>query len=913
MAAVGTTAMGIVDLGATVLAYPGEIHAATFARLVLLSIAMFAIAWLGFTFFIGLAKVGARAGLYAYNRGRGRRWAGLFVREAGPSSASPLVPWLWGLLVGAVVFVAISTPVTFKFVTHFKEQKLLSLLLALVHLGIIGVAATFTLAAALLIRKLSRVVRPRLGGFDPTSSLAAAVVTLTLLVVAVGKVAVVKMPQLAPLVPWRHLIAAVTFAGGAWAGSSLLARRVSLLPVRRPHRLVAGGAIAFVLALLVPVTLFKVGADPETKYVAITSSPPLRSLIDLVRRANDFDGDGFGSLLGENDCGPFDKGRYPGARDIPDNQIDENCDGRDFSLANLPVYKKGERMEVPPAFAGDWNILLLTIDTVRYDHTGFGGYRKGPKARNTTPNLDKLVERSVSFAFANAPSAGTMASIPAILTSKFFHSGIALDENVKHRMPPRLKPQNVLISEILKRDNYQTGAILTHEYFNDWGMEQGFDSYDNEIGKDPDPYRVSSHLVTDRAIAWISRNATKKWFLWAHYIDPHGRYVAHPGDTSFGTSEEDLYDGELAYTDKHVGRLLDELARMPGGDKTIIVITSDHGDAFNEHGFINHGQALYRELLHVPLIVYVPNIVPRVVDGPVTPLDIVPTVADLAGIDVKDLSFEGESLVPQLFYGRDASDRVVFSETNWPKPLRAVVTADYKAVYNLENNLYEFYDLREDPWEKKNIANSKKDELAKVKPLLEDWLERVYYSRDAATNQAAANLADTLLTEAPKPKFPVSGVTFDDGRIEVLGFTPEAESYQAGDKVVVEFFFRANDKPSDNFRIQFEGWMAGDLPEAAQKTPVRSSLGFTRNGLFPTGRWRKGEYVRDRMGIVLPPTYSTGTAFAIGLRMTKPDNTALVHTGPAPENAPASAFLGKLPLKGVAPPTPPTPAPPKKK
>ena len=82
----------------------------------------------------------------------------------------------------------------------------------------------------------------------------------------------------------------------------------------------------------------------------------------------------------------------------------------------------------------------------------------------------------------------------------------------------------------------------------------------------------------------MSRHARDKWFLWVHYLDPHGRYVAHPDDVSWGTSEEDLYDGELRFTDTHLGRLFKELARLPGADHTIIVLTSDHGDAFNEHG-----------------------------------------------------------------------------------------------------------------------------------------------------------------------------------------------------------------------------------------------------------------------------------------------------------------------------------------
>src|SRR5690606_24689825 len=136
--------------------------------------------------------------------------------------------------------------------------------------------------------------------------------------------------------------------------------------------------------------------------------------------------------------------------------------------------------------------------------------------------------------------------------------------------------------------------------------------------------------------AWIARQGTKKWFLWTHYIDPHGYYVRHPGGPQYGDTEMDLYHGELHYTDQHLGRLFRELERMPNADRTIVIITSDHGDGFGEHGYINHGQALFADVLHVPLIVYIPELPPRRVPGPVSPMDILPTITDLAGIDTSD-------------------------------------------------------------------------------------------------------------------------------------------------------------------------------------------------------------------------------------------------------------------------------------
>jgi arylsulfatase A-like enzyme len=476
--------------------------------------------------------------------------------------------------------------------------------------------------------------------------------------------------------------------------------------------------------------LVRCGGEPSVKYLTIVGSPTLATAIEVVRRANDLDGDGFGSLLGENDCAPRSKAIRPGARDVPDDGIDQNCDGRDFSFRDLLV-PDGPATPVPSAFQKPWNVILITIDTVRYDHTSFGGYLATAK-RDTTPRLAQLVERSTSFTFAQAPSAGTMASIPAILTSKFFHSGIALDENVKPRMPPRLTPENVTLPEIMKRGGYRTGAILSHEYFNDWGLNQGFDDYDNEIGKTHDPWRISADRMTDRALGWIARRPAQKWFLWLHYLDPHAHYALHPGELSYGESQKDRYDAELRFTDQHVGRLLDELVRLPGGDRTIVVITSDHGDAFGEHGFDGHAVALFKEVIHVPLIVYVPDNPPRQVGGAVSNLDVLPTIAALSGIQIADLSLEGRSLVPQIFGGVQDPERTVFAETNFPVPMRAAVNASWKLIYHLKSNVYELYDLKQDPLEKTNVASGSSAGMAIMKPIMESWLERVVFARDSS-------------------------------------------------------------------------------------------------------------------------------------------------------------------------------------
>ncbi|HEY5923119.1 MAG TPA: sulfatase, partial [Kofleriaceae bacterium] len=661
-------------------------------------------------------------------------------------------------------------------------------------------------------------------------------------------------------------------------------------------------AIALVFNVL---TLTRLGADLETKYVAITASPALESLIKLVRSSNDLDRDGFGSLLGENDCAPLDKRVHPGATDLPDDGLDQNCDGRDFTLRPAPV-PTGPSVSVPDQFKrSDWNILLLTVDTVRYDHTSFGGYKDGPKKRDTTPRLAELVKKSTSFAFCNAPSAGTMASIPAILTSKFFHSGLALDENLPPGNPPRIKNENTTLPELLKRAGYRTGVIGSHHYWNDWGLDQGVDDYDNAIGKNSDPFIVAADKVTNHAIAWISRQQGHRWFLWAHYIDPHGRYVAHPDIVDYGATEPDRYDAELRWTDRELGRLFDELVRLPSNEKTIIIITSDHGDSMGEHNVPvgTHGTALYREMLHTPLIVYVPNNQPRVIQGAVTSLDIVPTVLEITNTDAKDLTFEGKSLVPQIFYGKEERDRIVFAETNAPSPQRAAISDAWKLIFYVHSNLYELYDLKADPWEKANLAPKSPPAMALMKSALDAWLERVVYARDTKFNQTSKAMGEHVLAAPPKPEVVTQGQTLDDGNIEILGVSVAAKSPRPArnTRIELDVFFRVKARTQITYRFLLAIWPVTTpawkpTDDADQVKMQRSPMRPTGDGFFPSDRWRAGEYIRDKFAVTIPADW-LGNSIAIGLVAADPTPEKALATGAATGNDPTLMVLGVLPLQ----------------
>jgi arylsulfatase A-like enzyme len=901
----GCAAFAVVEPIVTVALAQGPVRVAVALRFFLLGLTLTALLALFTVPLLGALFALPRLAWSALDRDAALAWPGLFAPGARPRTHVGAVPWVWAALVAAGAYGGASFVLTLRFMKRFKEPQLIAASLAGLQIGLFVVLALAAVGLGFLLRKGARALAaraPHLAPWNPIGRPLPMVALLGVAAVPTYFVLLAKMPQLRSVAPWRELVAAIVFTAGGALGSRVLAdRRLLPAPPRRARVVAAGAAGAVLFAAL---TLTVVGADPETKYLAISASPPMARLVKVVRTANDFDRDGYGSLLGENDCAPLNKRIHPGARDIPDNGVDENCNGRDFSTRNAPSYKPGEKLAVPPEFKRDWNVLLVTIDTVRYDHTTMGGYKKR-KGRDTTPNLARLAERSVNFEFAQAAAPGTMASIPAIIVSKFFHSGIHLGPE-RRPMPPKILDSNTTIGEVMKRGGYRTGAILSHEYFNDWGLEQGFDTYDNELGKKSDPFGIKSQDVTDKAQAWIARQGNAKWFLWAHYIDPHGRYVAHPGEVSWGSTEEDLYDGELRYTDKHLGRLLDFVAHTPSADRTVIIITSDHGDGFNEHGYINHGQKLYWELEHVPLVIYVPDAEPHVVPGPVSGLDIFPTVADLAGIDISDLDIEGVSLVPQLFYGRDARDRVVFAETNYPDPLRAAISADYKLIYNLKANVYELYDLRTDPGEKKNVWGRDLEGGQRMKAVLDEWIDRVFYSREAG-RQAQEVRKQALLPGRPTPQA-AADVT-GGGAVRVIGYDV-APPKQPTDPWSVTLYFECVGETPTSYRL--EASLVGVPPPSDRPPPPggmvarvdRSPL----DGMFPTSRWKKGEFIKETYALRAPPHWQAAR-IDIGFRLLDERRQPVPLTGSGVLPDGTGAILGALPGAPAPQPAPLAPQP----
>jgi arylsulfatase A-like enzyme len=380
---------------------------------------------------------------------------------------------------------------------------------------------------------------------------------------------------------------------------------------------------------LVVMQAHALSATPEVARAIETNASVGHIGLALARRATDHDGDGASALFGGGDCDDDDPRRSPFAIDIPGNGIDEDCSG-----ADLPAPHPGAAPSAVPrvAFRRDLNLVLITIDTLRID-LGFMGY-----PRPVSPNMDALAARSTVFERAYSMASYTGKSVGPTMIGKYpsecLRDGAHFDTYF---------PENTFLAERLQAAGFHTMGAASLWYFKPkYGLPQGMDIWDMsamppETSHDVDS-SVTSPALTDAAIRLLSDpgNVSRRFFMWVHYFDPHANYVAHPEAPDFRPGAKNwakpAYDGEVWFTDHHLGRLFDFIFSQPWGAKTAIVITADHGEAFDEHGMNWHGVDLWEPLVRVPLVVYVPGVKPHRVAVKRSLIDLVPTIIDLLGV-----------------------------------------------------------------------------------------------------------------------------------------------------------------------------------------------------------------------------------------------------------------------------------------
>ena len=346
------------------------------------------------------------------------------------------------------------------------------------------------------------------------------------------------------------------------------------------------------------------------------------------------------------------------------------------------------------------NLVVITLDTTRADRLGCYGF-----AGVETPAIDALAREGLVFEHATATVPLTFPSHSSIFTGL-----VPPHHGVRDNGGFFLDESKVTLAERLKAAGFATGAFVAAWVLESkWGLAQGFDHYSDAF--DLSRYKVVSlgtvqkpgDEVMDDALAWLETVKDRRFFSWVHLYDPHTPYdPPEPFDSRYPGQP---YLGEIAYTDKVVGRLTGWLRAQGLMERTIVVLTADHGESLGEHGEATHAYFVYDSTTRVPLVIRTPwGLVGR--RTPQTSgVDVMPTVLDLVGL-APEPGVDGRSLAREILDPAAASDSVAYSETYFPRyhfgwqQLRALRSLQYKYIDAPEPELY---DLATDPGETKNI------------------------------------------------------------------------------------------------------------------------------------------------------------------------------------------------------------------
>ena len=392
------------------------------------------------------------------------------------------------------------------------------------------------------------------------------------------------------------------------------------------------------------------------------------------------------------------------------------------------------------------NVILISIDTCRADYLSCYGY-----PRKTTPNIDAIAKEAVLFEHVVSPVPMTLPAHSSILTgtNPLYHG---VRENIDYR----LEKFNLTLAELLRQKRYTTGAIISSFVLDSqFGLNQGFDTYNDHFIQQMTSWYVNERRGDEAsrfACDWLEKHKSEKFFLFLHYFDPHHDY--RPPEPFATIFKDNLYAGEIAYTDYCIGEVILKLKELGLYDSTLLIITSDHGEGLGEHTEQYHGFFVYNSTVRVPLIIRAPGgpkgkKVPDVAGL----VDVVPTICGLLGIDPPQV-LHGKDLSPLFGKGRKIQndERYIYCESLQAtlygcSPLLGLVQDRWKYIHAPRPELYE---LDKDPREGKNLI----DEHHKRAQLLQGHLKSI--------------LEEQARTNASEDKFVLDKQTRK--RLESLGY-----------------------------------------------------------------------------------------------------------------------------------------------
>lgn len=476
----------------------------------------------------------------------------------------------------------------------------------------------------------------------------------------------------------------------------------SALPPR-VQRVRLGVLVAWPLSVLALV--FGVEAWPGA-FAAMTRGYPAASkLLWMARSVSDADGDGYPSALGGPDCDDLDPAVHPAALEKVGNQIDDNCFGGDLAAPEI--------VQTPGRIQGATarSVVIITVDTLRADHL----------SERHMPRLWAFSGKAARFerAYASAPYTG--ASLGSFMTGRH-------PMNL-YRGWGQWLGSEPFAAELLRRAGYRTSAVVQI-----WSQDrktgrqmrprvvQGFSEVDMELAAENRGFRArTSQQTTERALKVLAHQQSLPgpFLAWFHYFDPHEQYVPHEGTPFAGDGSSELYAQEVWSTDRHLGRLLEELERSFVPQGGLVFVHSDHGELLGEQGRHGHAYWLAEQTLRVPLVIRGKGVPAGPVTTRVRLLDVYPTMLKLAaGLVVQS---DGRDLLP-VWSGIERQDRPVFARTTYgdgrvraglvgPHKLVQQVVLGAESLYNVESDPEQTDDLR---GEQPEVAEAIAVEMGKV-------------------------------------------------------------------------------------------------------------------------------------------------------------------------------------------------------
>lgn len=508
-----------------------------------------------------------------------------------------------------------------------------------------------------------------------------------------------------------------------------------------------------------------------------------------------------------------------------------------FLAALFTATASAQSKPAPPAASARPDLLLITVDTLRADHVGCYGY-----ANAQTPTLDALCRDGVHFTQAFTASPITNSSHASILTGLYPSRHGVTDFGVP------LSADHKTLAESMKAAGYQTaafiGAVILDSKSLAPGLDRGFDHYENfpadakATGRWGRVERRAGDVVT-RALDWMKAHPKGPRFVWLHVYDPHDPYEPPPPfDKQFAGRP---YDGEIAYADQELGRVLAFLKKEGRYSNTLIALLGDHGEGLGEHGENTHGIFLYDSTTHIPLILKYAKPASGGMQSPeqISSVDLMPTLLDLLGVPIPT-GLDGKSLSSTLtrtggdFASSGENDQfahAVFAETDYPlrfgwAPLKAIRSNHQKYI---DAPRPEFYRLSDDRNEVNNLYRPWDEDVQKLRAELADFRKAAPPAPAAAAgkvdpgtieelkalgylgnNPGATTVAEPSMLPDPKDKIEVQNLIHSAMMADDSGETAEARRY----------FQQALEKEPDSFLTlsqlgQIEAKL-GDAKRAAQ-------------------------------------------------------------------------------------------------